>query len=141
MCRVRGWVQQTKITRDEFGAKPGPCSGTHAHTIIPPHSKQASPSPSKQRTEKQRLVLVHPRIGKQQGGIIHRHARTAGPKRVAVLLHKKLNKGLADLLHRPLFDALVVAVVFAAHDDDYVVVVVALCYALYFAWAPLVLSM
>mmetsp|Transcript_3069 Transcript_3069/g.8674 ORF Transcript_3069/g.8674 Transcript_3069/m.8674 type:complete len:252 (+) Transcript_3069:2299-3054(+) len=51
--------------------------------------------------QKQRLVLIHSGIGKEQRWIVDRYTRTAGPKSVTMLLDKKVNKGLSDLVHGP----------------------------------------
>ena len=54
------------------------------------------------RTEKQRLVLIHARVGKQQRRIIHGHTGGRGPKGVPVLFGIKVKKSRSDLVHGPL---------------------------------------
>ena len=52
-------------------------------------------------SQKQRLILIHTGIGKQQSGVVHGHAGTRGPEDVIVLLDEEINKGLADLGRGP----------------------------------------
>ena len=54
------------------------------------------------RAEEQRLVLVHPRIGKQEGGIVVRDDRGGRPEHVRVLLDEEVDEGGADPVHGPL---------------------------------------
>ena len=65
------------------------------------------------RTQKERLVLIHASIGKEQRRIVDGHARTRRPKRVLVLLHKKVDKGRSDLVHGPVMLLLLVIFVVA----------------------------
>mmetsp|Transcript_16885 Transcript_16885/g.34892 ORF Transcript_16885/g.34892 Transcript_16885/m.34892 type:complete len:230 (+) Transcript_16885:2611-3300(+) len=59
--------------------------------------------------QKEWFVLIHTRIGKEQGGIIDGDTRTAGPKDMSMLFDKKVNKGLTNLGHGPFQFLLVVA--------------------------------
>lgn len=49
------------------------------------------------------LVLIHTSIGEKQSRIVHRNTRTRLPELVSMLLGKKVNEGLADLVHWPFF--------------------------------------
>jgi hypothetical protein len=48
--------------------------------------------------EKNRLELVHPRVGEQQRGIVVRHHGRARHERVPMLLHEEIDELLANLI-------------------------------------------
>lgn len=49
------------------------------------------------------LKLIHSSVGEEQRWIVVWHTWTGHPERVAMLLHKKFDEGLANLVHWPFF--------------------------------------
>lgn len=87
-------------------SKPFSATGaeTNHHRAIEVKNHMISTTEAQRLTQKQGLVLIHARVGEEQGGIIDRHTGTAGPEGVTVLLHEEVDEGLADLLHGPLLE-------------------------------------
>ena len=91
---------------DTFLTVHGPLQATHLQRRI-------------RRPKKQRLVLIHTRIGEEERGIVVGDAGRGFPEGVAVLLLEEVDEGGTDFVHGPFWVGGGFRFVVGGHGTDF----------------------